>query len=153
MDSTLILQAIFTGERAVLRRWRLRCNVHHFFRREGGGRNTEPTSDASDVLWWRLVCARTSTSRCSTPPGHRARPRSRGGVGDTGGGEWRASADAGQNLPLMKGAGPHSSTPEPSRERLSRQISVVKVRKELSCNQEGGMVHYCGHHTTFSRMI
>jgi sulfite reductase (NADPH) flavoprotein alpha-component len=40
-----------TSERAVLRGWRLRFNVRHFFRHEGGVANIEPTSAASDTVW------------------------------------------------------------------------------------------------------
>jgi sulfite reductase (NADPH) flavoprotein alpha-component len=40
-----------TSERAVLRSWRLRFNVRHFFRHEGGVANIEPTGEASDVVW------------------------------------------------------------------------------------------------------
>lgn len=40
-----------TSERAVLRGWRLRFNVHHFFHHEGGVANIEPTGDASNVVW------------------------------------------------------------------------------------------------------
>lgn len=39
------------SERAVLRGWRLRFNVRHFFRHEGGVGNIEPTGDASNVVW------------------------------------------------------------------------------------------------------
>lgn len=39
------------SERAVLRGWRLRFNVHHFFRHEGGVGNIEPSDDPSDVVW------------------------------------------------------------------------------------------------------
>jgi cation transport regulator ChaC len=39
------------SERAVLRGWRLRFNVHHFFRHEGGVGNIEPSGDQSDVVW------------------------------------------------------------------------------------------------------
>jgi hypothetical protein len=40
-----------TSEAAVLRGWRLRFNVRHFFRHEGGVANIEPTGNASDVVW------------------------------------------------------------------------------------------------------
>ena len=39
------------SERAVLRGWRLRFNVRHFFRHEGGVANIERTGEASDVVW------------------------------------------------------------------------------------------------------
>jgi hypothetical protein len=39
------------SERAVLRGWRLRCNVRHFFRHEGGVANIEPTGEVSDTVW------------------------------------------------------------------------------------------------------
>ena len=39
------------SERAVLRGWRLRFNVRHFFRHEGCVANIEPTGRASDVVW------------------------------------------------------------------------------------------------------
>ena len=39
------------SERAVLRGWRLRFNVRHFFRHEGGVANIEPTGDTSDAVW------------------------------------------------------------------------------------------------------
>jgi sulfite reductase (NADPH) flavoprotein alpha-component len=39
------------SERAVLRGWRLRFNVQHFFLHEGGVGNIEPTGDASNVVW------------------------------------------------------------------------------------------------------
>ena len=39
------------SKRAVLRGWRLRFNVHHFFRHEGGVGNIEPSHDPSDVVW------------------------------------------------------------------------------------------------------
>lgn len=39
------------SERAVLRGWRLRFNVRHFFRNEGGVGNIEPTGDYSDIVW------------------------------------------------------------------------------------------------------
>ena len=39
------------SERAILRGWRLRFNVRHFFRHEGGVANIEETGDASDVVW------------------------------------------------------------------------------------------------------
>jgi hypothetical protein len=38
------------SERAALRGWRLRFNVHHFFRHEGGVGNIEPSADPSDVV-------------------------------------------------------------------------------------------------------
>jgi cation transport regulator ChaC len=38
------------SERAELRGWRLRFNVQHFFRHEGGVGNIEPTGDDSDVV-------------------------------------------------------------------------------------------------------
>jgi sulfite reductase (NADPH) flavoprotein alpha-component len=37
--------------RALLRGWRLRFNVHHFFRHEGGVGNTAPSDRPSDVVW------------------------------------------------------------------------------------------------------
>lgn len=37
--------------RAVLRGWRLRFNVHHFFRHEGGVGNIEPSARAGDHVW------------------------------------------------------------------------------------------------------
>ena len=40
-----------TSERAVLRGWRLRFNVHHFFRHEGGVGNIEPSDDPTDAVW------------------------------------------------------------------------------------------------------
>jgi cation transport regulator ChaC len=40
-----------TSERAVLRGWRLRFNVHHFFRHEGGVGNIEPSNHPLDVVW------------------------------------------------------------------------------------------------------
>jgi sulfite reductase (NADPH) flavoprotein alpha-component len=39
------------SERAVLRGWRLRFNVRHFFPHEGGVANIEPTGQASDAVW------------------------------------------------------------------------------------------------------
>jgi hypothetical protein len=39
-----------SSERAALPGWRLRFNVHHFFRHEGGVANVEPTGDPSDVV-------------------------------------------------------------------------------------------------------
>jgi len=39
------------SERAVLRGWRLRFNVRHFFRHEGGVGNIEPADDPSGVVW------------------------------------------------------------------------------------------------------
>jgi len=39
------------SERAALRGWRLRFNVHHFFRHEGGVGNIEPSGDPSNVVW------------------------------------------------------------------------------------------------------
>lgn len=39
------------SERAVLGGWRLRFNVHHFFRHEGGVGNIEPSPDPSDMVW------------------------------------------------------------------------------------------------------
>jgi gamma-glutamylcyclotransferase (GGCT)/AIG2-like uncharacterized protein YtfP len=39
------------SERAVLRGWRLRFNVQHFFRHEGGVGNIQPTDKISDVVW------------------------------------------------------------------------------------------------------
>jgi sulfite reductase (NADPH) flavoprotein alpha-component len=39
------------SECAVLRGWRLRFNVCHFFRHEGGVANIEPTGKASDAVW------------------------------------------------------------------------------------------------------
>jgi hypothetical protein len=44
------------SERAVLRGWRLRFNVRHFFLHEGGVGNIEPTEDASDSVWGVLHC-------------------------------------------------------------------------------------------------
>jgi hypothetical protein len=38
------------SERAVLAGWRLRFNVHHFFRHEGGVGNIEPSEDPSHVV-------------------------------------------------------------------------------------------------------
>lgn len=40
-----------TSERAVLFGWRLRFNVHHFFRHEGGVGNIEPSDNPADVVW------------------------------------------------------------------------------------------------------
>lgn len=40
-----------SSERAVLRGWRLRFNVQHFFLHEGGVGNIECTDDRSDVVW------------------------------------------------------------------------------------------------------
>jgi gamma-glutamylcyclotransferase (GGCT)/AIG2-like uncharacterized protein YtfP len=40
-----------TSERAALRGWRLRFNVGHFFRHEGGVGNIEPSDDPSAVVW------------------------------------------------------------------------------------------------------
>jgi hypothetical protein len=40
-----------TSERAVLRGWRLRFNVQHFFRHEGGVGNIEPAADPSAEVW------------------------------------------------------------------------------------------------------
>ena len=40
-----------TSERAVLRGWRLRFNVYHFFRHEGGVGNIEPSDDPTDAVW------------------------------------------------------------------------------------------------------
>jgi hypothetical protein len=37
--------------RAALRGWRLRFNVRHFFRHEGGVGNIEPSADPSDAVW------------------------------------------------------------------------------------------------------
>ena len=37
--------------RAVLRGWRLRFNVHHFFRHEGGVGNIEPSTHPADHVW------------------------------------------------------------------------------------------------------
>jgi sulfite reductase (NADPH) flavoprotein alpha-component len=39
------------SERAVLRGWRLRFNVQHFFRHEGGVANIEPSNHPSDAVW------------------------------------------------------------------------------------------------------
>ena len=39
------------SERAVLRGWRLRFNVRHFFRHEGGVANIEPTEESPDAVW------------------------------------------------------------------------------------------------------
>jgi sulfite reductase (NADPH) flavoprotein alpha-component len=39
------------SERAVLSGWRLRFNVGHFFRHEGGVANIEPTGEAPDAVW------------------------------------------------------------------------------------------------------
>jgi sulfite reductase (NADPH) flavoprotein alpha-component len=39
------------SERAVLRRWRLRFNVQHFFRHEGGVGNIERSNNATDAVW------------------------------------------------------------------------------------------------------
>ena len=39
------------SERAVLRGWRLRFNVRHFFRHECGVGNIEPTADTADAVW------------------------------------------------------------------------------------------------------
>jgi cation transport regulator ChaC len=39
------------SERGVLRGQRLRFNVRHFFRHEGGVGNIEPSDDPSDVVW------------------------------------------------------------------------------------------------------
>lgn len=39
------------SKRAVLRGWRLRFNVQHFFRHEGGVGNIEPSDHPSDVVW------------------------------------------------------------------------------------------------------
>jgi cation transport regulator ChaC len=39
------------SERAVLRGWRLRFNVRHFFRHEGGVGNIEPSKDPADLVW------------------------------------------------------------------------------------------------------
>jgi cation transport regulator ChaC len=39
------------SERAVLRGWRLRFNVQHFFRHEGGVGNIERTGEPSGVVW------------------------------------------------------------------------------------------------------
>ena len=39
------------SERAVLRGWRLRFNVRHFFRHEGGVGNIEPSGEAGDAVW------------------------------------------------------------------------------------------------------
>ncbi len=40
-----------TSERAVLRGWRLRFNVQHFFRHEGGVGNIEPSDNSTDAVW------------------------------------------------------------------------------------------------------
>jgi sulfite reductase (NADPH) flavoprotein alpha-component len=46
------------SERAVLRGWRLRFNVRHFFCHEGGVANIEPTGNPSDTVWGVLhLCA------------------------------------------------------------------------------------------------
>jgi sulfite reductase (NADPH) flavoprotein alpha-component len=39
------------SERGILRGWRLRFNVQHFFRHEGGVANIEPSNDPSDEVW------------------------------------------------------------------------------------------------------
>jgi len=39
-----------SSERAALPGWRLRFNVHHFFRHEGGVANIEPTGESSDIV-------------------------------------------------------------------------------------------------------
>ncbi|GAA5182262.1 hypothetical protein GCM10025771_31160 [Niveibacterium umoris] len=39
------------SRRAVLHGWRLRFNVHHFFRHEGGVGNIEPTGNPADQVW------------------------------------------------------------------------------------------------------
>lgn len=39
------------SERAILRGWRLRFNVQHFFRHEGGVANIESSNDPSDEVW------------------------------------------------------------------------------------------------------
>ncbi len=39
------------SERAVLRGWRLRFNVRHFFRHEGGVANIEPAGNDADAVW------------------------------------------------------------------------------------------------------
>src|SRR4051812_48069037 len=39
------------SERAVLRGWRLRFNVHHFFHHEGGVGNIERSTNPSDEVW------------------------------------------------------------------------------------------------------
>jgi sulfite reductase (NADPH) flavoprotein alpha-component len=39
------------SERAVLRGWRLRFNVGHFFRHEGGVGNIEPSGEPGDAVW------------------------------------------------------------------------------------------------------
>ena len=39
------------SERAVLRGWRLRFNVSHFFRHEGGVGNIEPSENPTDAVW------------------------------------------------------------------------------------------------------
>lgn len=39
------------SERAVLQGWRLRFNVQHFFRHEGGVANIEPSDHRSDMVW------------------------------------------------------------------------------------------------------
>jgi sulfite reductase (NADPH) flavoprotein alpha-component len=39
------------SERAVLRGWRLRFNVRHFFRHEGGVGNIEPSNNPVDLVW------------------------------------------------------------------------------------------------------
>jgi sulfite reductase (NADPH) flavoprotein alpha-component len=49
-----------TSERAVLRGWRLRFNVYHFFSHEGGVGNIEPSDHPSDVVWGVVhQCERT----------------------------------------------------------------------------------------------
>jgi cation transport regulator ChaC len=40
----------YTSERAVLRGWRLRFNVQHFFQHEGGIANIEPADDLTDAV-------------------------------------------------------------------------------------------------------
>lgn len=39
------------SERAVLHGWRLKFNVRHFFRHEGGVGNIEPSKDPADLVW------------------------------------------------------------------------------------------------------
>lgn len=48
----------FTAQPAILHGWRLRFNVQHFFRHEGGVGNVEPSSNANDrVLGMLYQCA------------------------------------------------------------------------------------------------
>ena len=54
------------SERAVLRGWRLRFNVPHFFRHEGGVGNIEPFDHRTSAVWGVLhLCGNmTSIWRC-----------------------------------------------------------------------------------------